>query len=231
MKNILKVVFTAALLIIFGFFINKDLLRFKEFLAANPVSRSLKIEQTKVKNKAMMITINHYRPDMALWKGFIIDGQPLDKSFLNDSVYYYGIISSYVPEIAEPQYMLGFCYSMSGDAPSALVAQKKAVVLEPHFFWGWYNLGVMYYQQGEFKESSQAFKKALEIPPQATVRILGASKIYGEVLRGLGTAESVAQPHLQQGYYDAARMLEASLLRYRGQPPGIDERQVQLKVF
>jgi hypothetical protein len=201
------------------------------FLADNPLSLNIAAQREKVKNKAMMITINHYRPDLALWKEFIVDGKPPDKSFLKDSVQYYQTIGTYVPQIAEPQHMLGLCYALLGDIPAALAAQEKAAVMEPRFFWSWYNLGVLYYRQGEFAKSGQAFRKALTVTPQATVKIMGASKIYEEVLRAMGPERSVAGTHLQQGYRDAVRMMEASIRRLRGQPAGIEEQDVQLKVF
>ncbi|MCC6758701.1 MAG: tetratricopeptide repeat protein [Candidatus Omnitrophica bacterium] len=203
----------------------------RSFLADNPLSLNLTAQREKVKNKAMMITINHYRPDLAVWKEFILDGKPLDKGFLKDSVQYYQTISTYVPQIAEPQYMLGLCYALSDDVPAALAAQEKAALMEPRFFWSWYNLGVLYYRQGEFAKSGQAFRKALTVPPQATVKIMGSSKIYEEVLRAMGPERSVAGTHLQQGYRDAVRMMEASIRRLRGQPAGIEEQDVQLKVF
>lgn len=219
------------LLISLAFLIGKDGTKIKDFLADNPLSVNLAAQREKVKNKAMMITINHYRPDLAMWKDFVVDGKPLDKGFLKDSVQYYQTIAAYVPQIAEPQHMLGLCYALSGDVPAALAAQEKAALLEPRFFWSWYNLGILYYRQGEFAKSGQAFRKALTISPQSTVKIMGASKIYEEVLRAMGPERSVASIHLQQGYRDAARMMEASIRRLRGQPAGIEEEEVPLKVF
>lgn len=201
------------------------------FFTENPIAANLKEQQTKVKNKAMMITINHYRPDLALWKDHIVDGKPLPKNFLNDSVRYYEMISSYVPQIAEPQYFLGLCHFWLGDTAKGIATQEKAVMLEPRFFWSWYNLGVMYYQRGDFAKSGQAFRRALSASPQATVNIMANSRIYGEVLRSAGSLQKIAGPHLQQGYADAARMLEASLRRLRGQPAGINEKDIVLKVF
>jgi hypothetical protein len=211
--------------------IKKNYPQLATFFSENPLIVNLQDQQQKVKNKAMMVTINHYRPDMAPWKDFLVDGKSLDKRFLDDSVQYYEIINGYVPGIAEPNYMLGLCHSLSGDVPLALAAYEKAALIEPRFFWSWYNVGILYYQQGEFTKSVQAFRKALTIAPQDTVNIMGASKIYEEVIRGIGPAQEIIGSHLQQGYRSAAQMLEAGIRRSRGQPAGISEGEIRTKLF
>lgn len=229
-RRVSMVILIVLSLVVFAMLFTKDA-AFKKLIVENPITLNLQDQRDKVKNKAMMITINHYRPDMTKWKDFIVEGKTPDKSFLNDSLRYYDMIGSYVPGIAEPQYMAGLCHALLGDVPAALAAQEKAAILEPRFFWGWYNLGILYYRQGEFAKSSQSFRKALTVPPQAAVKIMTGSMIYEEVIRGMGPAQSIAATHLQQGYRNAALMLEASVKRLRGQPAGVSQEQMSLKLF
>lgn len=231
MKNYLKLTVTVALIAIFAVAIKKDYGKFQEFLKANPISHNLQAQREKVKNKAMMITINHYRPDLAMWKDYVTDGKPLDKGFLKESAQYYETITGYVPQVAEAHHLLALCQYFLGEKESAIRSLQKATVLEPRFFWSWYDLGVMSYREGHFAQSAQDFANALRTSPQAVPLIINASKIYQEVVRESGTVAILTTEHLRQGYRDAARMMDASVRRLRGQPAGIADEEVRLKVF
>lgn len=156
---------------------------------------------------------------------------PRISAFLNDSVQYYQTISDYVPDIAEAQHLLGACHYLLGQTQQALTSQQKAVVLEPRFFWAWYNLGLMLYQQGEFSQSGRAFQQALRVSPVETMRIVRSSKIYVEILRSAQAAESLTMGQLENGYRKAALFLQASGQRMRGQTVNIPESELRIKLF
>lgn len=235
MKNpfllILKIAITVALISVLIFFIQKDFLQLKRFLAENPVSKSLKIEQGKVKKKAMMITINHFRPDLGLWKEFLDKGTVPDKVFLRDSLRYYQAISDYAPQMSEAYHLSGVCHYLLGEKEAAIANQQKAVSLEPYFFWAWYDLGLMYYREDQFAQSAKAFRGALNAPPVVTSKSLRSSRIFVEIIRSVNDPEILNPQRTLAGYRDAARMLEASVKRLAGQASGIDEEQIPLKIF
>lgn len=230
-KKILQTVLTVSLIAGLGFFIKNDFVKLQGMVEANPLMRGLIVQREQVKHKAMMITINHYRPDLSQWKVFLGDHIVPDQRFLNDSVQYYQTISDYVPDIAETQHLLGACHYLLGYAPEALISQQKAVILEPRFFWAWYNLGLMYYQQGDFSQSARAFEYALRASPVETMRIVRSSKIFVEILRSAQAAESLMAGQLENGYRNAARLLEASVQRLRGQTVNIPESELRIKLF
>lgn len=230
-KRICQIVLTFSLIAALGFFIKKDFIKLQSVIAANPLMKGLIVQREKVKHKAMMITINHYRPDLSQWRIFLRDQDVLDQRFLSDSVKYYQTISDYVPDIAEAQHLLGVCHFLLGHTQQALANQQQAVVLEPRFFWAWYDLGLMYYQQGDFSQSAKAFQQALRVSPVETMRIARSSKIFVEILRSAQAAESLTAEHLENGYRNAARLLKASVQHLRGQTVHIPESELRIKLF
>ncbi len=230
-KILFKALITVGVIFIIVVFIKADFLKAKSLLTKNVLWQSLQVEQQKVKNKAMLITINHYRPDLSQWKNFFAQNALPDKSFLNDSVQYYQTIVSYFPQMAQAQHMLGVCYYFLGETQTAIVNQQKAIALEPRFFWAWYDLGLIYYRQGEFAKSAEIFRRALSVSPAETVKIIESSRIFNEILQSVGLADVINAQSLEQGYADAARLLKASISRLQGQPINFDDGRIPFKIY
>ena len=230
-RLLLQCVATLAIVMALIFYIKKDFVQVREFFAANPVVHGLQVQRDKVKSKAMLITINHYRPDLSQWENYFVNKTPLSKSFLSDSVRYYETISQYAPQIAETYHLMAVCHDLLGDKDKALANQFKAVNLEPHYFTAWYNLGILYYRVGDYSKSAEAFNKALKTRPTDTAKFLSSSRILVEIIRSIESTDVLTPKVIQDGYRQAAQMLEASVKRLRGQPVDIQEEQMQLKVF
>ncbi len=230
-KTFFKVLITLALIGTLAFLITKDFLKIKSAFTANALWHSLGAQREKVKNKAILITINHYRPDLSQWTNFFVNNTLPDKSFLNDSVRYYEMIRDYAPQMAETYYLLGLCHYFLGDNQEALANEQKATALEPHFFWAWYNLGLMYYRAGLFEQSAKSFQMALNVRPAATIKVVQSSRIFTEILHSIALPDVVNAQSLQNGYVNAIRMLQASIKRWHGQPAGFDDAQVPFKIY
>ncbi len=230
-RVILRIAVPIAIVVVFGFFIARDFARIQKKLSANFVVHGLEVQREKVKAKAAMITINHYRPDLTLWKDYILQDAALDASFLKDSVRYYDLISDYAPKMAEVYHLLGLCHYFLGENEKALAEQKKAVGLEPRFFYGWYNLGIMEYRAHNYTAAAEDFKMALRLPPEAAARILGSSRIYIEIVRGAGVEKAFNGQRIQDSYRDAYKMLAASMNRLRGQMVSPEDEKAAPKVF
>lgn len=223
--------FTAALALVLLFFIVRDFSGLRRTISAGFLIQGLKVERQKVKTKAMMITINHYRPDLEHWKEIFDAQRPPEPRFLKDNVQYYQTILDYIGDIPDARHALAVSHYFLGDKDRALEYEQKSADLEPHFFWPWHNLGVMYYEKGQYFKSAEAFRRALNAPPAGVARILRSSKIYSEIVRGAGSAKALDPGRIQEGYRNAVRFLEASVRRLRGQPSGIDEKEMKVKVF
>lgn len=227
----LQCVATLAIVMTLIFYIQKDFVKVRKFFIANPLVHGLQVQRDQVKNKAMLITINHYRPDLSQWENYFANKTPPSKSFLNDSVRYYETISQYAPQIAETYHLMAVCHDLLGDKDKALANQSKAVNLESHYFTALYNLGILYYRRGEYSKSAEAFGMALKTRPTDTAKFLSSSRILIEIIRSIESTDVLTPKVIQDGYHEAAQMLQASIKRLRGQPVDIREEQMQLKVF
>jgi len=229
-KFFLRSAITLALVLVFGFYLARNFETAKKSLSGNFLVKGLNVEREKVRQKAMTITINHYRPDLSQWKGFIESGADLDERFLKDSVNYYSLISQYAPNSAESCHLLAVSYYLSGQKAEALAEQKKAVILEPRYFWAWYNLGLMEYQKGHFAEAATAFKQGLSLRPELTMKVLTSSRMFLEIIRGSGTTGVLTPARTQEGYQTAIQMYNASVNRLKG-GPAADFSQISPKIF
>lgn len=219
------------LVLIFGFCIFKNVAAVRKAFAGHSLITGLKVEREKVRQKAMMITINHYRPDLTKWKNFIEQGATLDARFLSDSIMYYRLISDLAPQMAETHHLLGLCYYLSNKKDEALEAQSQAVRLEPRFFWAWYNLGIMEYTHGRYLQAAEAFKRCLTIKADIAPKYVLASKVLGEIGRNVDLALVFGPERIQQDYRNAALLYNASVSRAKGQTVEIPADLLTLKVF
>ena len=94
---------------VLGCLIFRDFGKIQKSLALNFIINRLEDQREKVKAKAAMMTINHYRPDLTMWTPFILNDAPLDQGFLKDCVRYYDLIIDYSPHTAEAYHFAALC--------------------------------------------------------------------------------------------------------------------------
>ncbi len=111
--------------------------------------------------------------------------EQLKKEDLESYLYYFNKVIEYVPyesDLADAYGMLGFCYYAKGEPHKAIDFYKKAIGLNPHFFWFHYNLGLIYYKQGRYKEAMDSLDHAISSNPGVIVEVLKTSRIYRQVM-------------------------------------------------
>ena len=91
---------------------------------------------------------------------------------------YYRLAAEVLPNNADIQGFLGFCYYHLGDLDRAAAHHEKALKLNPHFFWHGYNLGVMAYNRGDYAAAIKFFKQALNVDRKFTMLALSQSFVY-----------------------------------------------------
>jgi len=80
--------------------------------------------------------------------------------------------------------MLGFCYYHLGKHKEAVSFYRKALEINPYFFWFHYNLGVVYFKKGQYEQAAVSFKKAQDTVPKHNLKFIRASKvIYVPIVR------------------------------------------------
>ena len=130
---------------------------------SNPkVQQHIHNQRQKVKFKAKLDMLNLTMPvsydDLV---HFIqSDRKPVEGS-LTPYVDYYERVVEYMPQRADGYAMLAFCYYYQGGIEKAILLYQRAIQLNADFFWAFYNLGIIYFNQGEYSMASDFFKKAL----------------------------------------------------------------------
>ncbi len=160
-KNIiLKAVITLSLIGLLGgriFYLIKE-------NEKNKVSREIKI-------------LNHIMPRSFdyLVKTFQAK-EAFDERKLKSYLYYYQKVAEYMPERADAIGMTGFCLYQLGKKEKAIAAYQRALKVNPYFFWFYYNLGVMYLEQGQMSKAKDMFNQAKDQQPARTLFFIKNSR-------------------------------------------------------
>lgn len=104
--------------------------------------------------------------------------QKPDKRMMSSYVFFYKKMVEYFPQEADAYILLGYCHYYLDEEATAIKMFEEAMRLEPNLFWVPYNLGIIYYYQGEYEKALEYTDKALKIRSEETVTLLLKSKIF-----------------------------------------------------
>jgi len=189
-------------------------------------------ERHKSQAKTRATTLNLIKPSFEDFVAYrIAHGQAgISRSYLS----YYEKLTEYMPQKSEAHAMLGFCYYHARRNEEAVVSFHRAIQLDPDYFWTLYNLGVIYFNQGQYQQAAGMFKRALSLKREVTLKAIFASKIYGEIILSAKNFDYTIEKNLQVGYQDAYRLLIFSEDQMKGTKhvPSLTERnQVPIQFF
>ena len=94
---------------------------------------------------------------------------------------YFKVLLDYVPQLAEANGILGYCFYYLGHEKEAIQYYKEAVRLNPNFFWFYYDLGVIYFKTQDYQKAVEILQTAILLNPKDTIRLIGMSKILVNV--------------------------------------------------
>jgi tetratricopeptide (TPR) repeat protein len=83
-----------------------------------------------------------------------------------DAAREFGIAVGLAPENADANLLLGLSLANAGDLDGAIAATLKAVQLRPNYT-GYYNLGIVYSNQGKYDKAVEAYGQAVKANPQS----------------------------------------------------------------
>ncbi len=156
----------------------------------------------------------------------------INKSKLEKYERYYQKIIQYIPNRPDAHGVLGFCLYHLGKVEGSVVAYRKAIEMEPRFFWFYHNLGTIYFKQKEYAKAVDVLTKALKQKPEHAIKYISSSKIiYLPLLSGQIDDGKVLQDQLKQGYQDCAVMLILSQQYLQGRPKEKADHLRNLRVF
>ncbi len=135
-------------------------------------------------------------------------------------LYFYQTMTDYFPGLAEAHGMLGFGLYYLGKYPKAAADFKKAIELQPDFFWFYYDLGVIYFKQGNYEQAIASLQSALKTDPQKALDFIkNSSVVYKSILLEDKSWALQTKERLGDGYRRAYKLLLLSydhLNNFRG---------------
>lgn len=134
---------------------------------------------------------------------------------MDDYIKYFQLISDYMPADADSYALLGFCYAHQKNNELAFENYKKALILNPYFFWTYYNLGLLLWYNGDTSQALILFQKALSLDPKDTLTSLASSKVYMDILKINKSQYDIIQS-LKNGY--AQTILFVTMIKQRIPP-------------
>ncbi len=128
-------------------------------------------------------------------KGFYIDR-------LMEYAYYYQKVAEYIPSRADAFGLAGYCHYLLGETQKAIDLYEQAIASNPKFFWFYHNVGVLYFQKGDYQRANESMLKALKADPSAAfIYIYTSQNIYVPLLARLSQqSPDFLKDQLKAGY-------------------------------
>jgi len=198
------------------------------------IARSFK---EKKKEREQLI-LNNVKPrSMTDLVEAVINDKKFDQKTIKRYIYYCQKIVEFMPHRSDAHGLLGFCYYHIGKKQEAIKSYEKALSLNPHFFWFYYNLGLIHLEQGQYEKTEELFKKALSSKPETTLLFIYQSKrLYLPISSIIKSRLNILPPdQLHNGYRRCALLLDA-IMKYLKAPDQHSDKMfkegaIQLQIF
>jgi len=105
-------------------------------------------------------------------------GLPLDKEILEEYRFYYEKVIEYLDYGADGYGLLAFFNYYLGNEKGAVDFYEEALQRMPDFFIFNYNLGVIYFQKGEYEKALQCLKKAVLTDLNRNFELITSSRLF-----------------------------------------------------
>ena len=215
-----KIGFIALMAIPLGWFVMAPA-SFKSTWARVPFIAEIIREHNLVIEKAKVMTISYYFPHFPYFAQ-IVEGAQKPNEELMDGYHfgkpyifhmYYQKAAELFPKNEDAYVLLGYTEYYQKSINDALRDYQKSIELNPYFFWSYYNLGVIYFQQKDYMKSVWMFTRALSLNHTMTLEILHQSGLYRQIWKHVNNPPQLLQSNLEQGRQDAGVLLAASYLK------------------
>ncbi len=186
-------------------------------------------EHQLVNEKSKIITISYYFPHFPYFAD-IVSGEKQPNKELMDGYHfsrpyifhtYYQRAVDLLTDNDSARYLLGFCDYYMGQGKEAQKHYEKALEINKYFFWVYYNLGIIYFQEQDYLRSATVLTNALRLNKNITLEILHQSAFYRQIWRNLPNPPQVLESNLQEGFQDAAFLLASCYLKAGGFDPAL----------
>ena len=194
---------------------------FKCVWSKNPLIVEIIKEHNIVEQKSKLTSIGYYYPYFPYFAE-IVFGSQQPKAEWMDTYYlsrpyifrtYYQKVVEMFPDNDAAHFLLGYCEYYKGEPSTACAQYEKSIGLNQAFFWTYYNLGVIYFQQGDFLKSAEIVTKAFGLKDETTLEILHQGPFYAQIWSHLDNPSQVSARNLNEGKKDALFLLAVDLVK------------------
>jgi len=149
--------------------------------------------------------------------------QRFSKNNLKEYFDYFHLVTEAMPDNSDGLLMLGYLEQVTGHNPQAGVLFKAAHRLDPQFFFIEFNLALFLFEQGDYEQSAQLLQRALNTPPQDTLKRMMSSTVYRQIFASTDNSLDIIGS-LRQSYHDAYILLLRSLQHSGHLNPSLEQQ-------
>ncbi len=182
----------------------------RDKFASSSFSSGFAIDPNVVELKARIKTLNRQMPDFEILGKVALNQVRYKEHLLDAYKRYYQRVVEYMPGVPEAWGLLGYVYHFDPDhLADAIDSYQKAIYLNPHFFWFYHNIGLLYYGQGNYEKAAGAFESALQQDFGVSSKFIASSRyVYKQVLSEyFKFSKTTLQDQFQKGYNNSIIML------------------------
>jgi len=170
------------------------------------------VPYNKIMSYARPITLSRVMPDFNHMANAERYGDKYWSLELKRSAFYLERLLEYFGNRSDAYGLLGYVYHRRGQEENAIENYKKALELNPHFFWFYHNLALDAYNKGDYKKTVQLVSDAIgSTNLDSNQSFIFLSKVYRPILRYIPDAEDFVKGNLKTGYRGAYTLLILSL--------------------
>ena len=145
--------------------------------------------------------LNFYMPDSyADMANALTSGQPVPPDYLK----YYERAAEFLPKDFAGHYLLGLCRYSVGRQEQAAESLRRAIDADPYFFWAYYDLGMVYWHNGQKEDARRIWALGARIRPQLVLKSLVSTKLLTDLLGDAAFAGYDTVGSLRKGYEQAS---------------------------
>ncbi len=125
---------------------------------------------------------------------------------------YYEKVLEIYPDFPTVHTFLGYLYYYQGEEGLALKDFEEEVIANPDFFWAYYNMGVICFNQGQYQRAIKMFSQAQKTDFEKTLSMLYESKLYSDILAKPGS-QKIFYENLERAQIRSYLLIGLSLQR------------------
>jgi len=198
----------------FIFIIRGDYKSLQQQFSKVPLLSSLIYERNRTSYKGKIKRLRHISPSFEGLSQSLLSPKKGNPRQYDDYVKFYKNVLALFPDTKQANALLGFCAYYSDNHDEAITYFLESANNPPITFWPYYNLGVIYFESGDYEQALRFLAKARRADANITYNTVVQSKLYNQIFWPKKIGESpFFKESLQKRYRTSAILLAESLQR------------------